>query len=59
MATKYKQKNYCWECNCSCFCNADCDGDVSKCTSKKAKAMGCKHCCACLMKKRRNERWGE
>ena len=39
--------NYCGECGCSCTCDGGCEGDTSKCTSKKAIERGCNHCCIC------------
>ena len=44
-----KQKNFCGGCNCSCTCDRGCNGDVEKCTSKKALEKKCSHCCECYM----------
>lgn len=43
------QKNFCGGCGCSCTCDMGCNGDVRKCTSKKALEKNCSHCCQCYM----------
>jgi len=47
--TEDKQMNYWWNPECSCSCYADCEGDVNRCTSKKAKYRGCGHSCNCFI----------
>ena len=44
---KDEQNNYCGECGCSCTCDGECQGDIKKCTSKKAIEKDCNHCCIC------------
>ncbi len=46
---KDEQNNHCGECGCSCTCDSSCNGDVKKCTSKKAIEKGCNHCCDCYI----------
>lgn len=46
---KEDKNNYCGECGCSCTCDSDCEGDIEKCTSKKALENGCNHHCGCYI----------
>lgn len=46
---KNEKNNYCGGCGCSCTCDNGCNGDVKKCTSKKAIEKGCTHCCNCFI----------
>ena len=47
--TQDKQMNFWWDPECSCTCYADCEGDVNRCTSKKAKYRSCGHSCNCFI----------
>ena len=49
ISRRTKRNNRCCECGCSCTCYGDCEGDINKCTSKKANKINCPHCCDCYI----------